>query len=77
MRDRVVSLEWIACAELAPLFRYGCRRKYNIRQLSSNAPGAELTGHHPSYRGIAQPRRLASNRDRTVGEAQIDVGGAA
>jgi hypothetical protein len=29
---------WIACAKLAPLFRYGCRRKHNIRQLSSNAP---------------------------------------
>jgi len=47
MRDLVVSLEWIACAELAPLFRYGYRRKYNIRQLSSNAPGDELTDHHP------------------------------
>ena len=30
MRDLVVSLEWIACAELAPLCRDGCRREYNI-----------------------------------------------
>jgi hypothetical protein len=41
MRDLVVSLEWIACAEPAPLFRYGCLRKYNIGQQSSNAPGDE------------------------------------
>jgi hypothetical protein len=39
MRDLVVSSEWIACAELARLFRYGCRREYNIRQSSSSTPG--------------------------------------